>query len=466
MFAITVFLLGSVLSGMSQNMSELIGFRALQGLGGGGLMSLVFTIIGQLVPPRERGKYQGVFGSVFMLAMVAGPLIGGFFTDQHTLLGITSWRYIFYVNVPVGLAALIVVSATLHVKETHIKHTIDYFGAALVTAGASAALLAAQLGSNGQYAWGSATVIGLFAAGALILIGFVFWELKGTKEPILPMHLFNNSVFTVSNSVAFVVGVTMMGSLVYLSVYLQFVVGYSPTMAGLAILPMMAGLMPASIIGGRVISKIGRYRPFPIAGTAIATVGMYLMSRLGANTPQLDRDVYMFVLGLGLGLVMPVLTLAVQNALPLKEIGTGTAANLFFRNMGSSFGTAIFGAILTNRMAAYAKQSGMKGGSSSTGGALDRGPLLKAGGENLLNTVIHWFVEAQSVVFLTAAVVMVLAFVLTLFLKQVELGTTGGAAGGKEPASGPAGREGPLGPTRPSGPTGSARATPSPPHPW
>jgi EmrB/QacA subfamily drug resistance transporter len=435
MFAIAVFLVGSALCGMAQSMGELIAFRALQGLGAGGLMALTFTIIGSVVPPRERGKYQGYFGGVFMLAMVIGPLLGGFFTDQHTLLGITGWRYIFYVNLPIGLLALIVISIVLHVRDNQVKHKIDYTGAGLVTAGASALLLGAQFGSNGQYAWGSPTVVSLFIGGGALFAAFVLWELRFASEPILPMGLFRNQVFSVSNAMAFVVGLTMMGSLIYVSVYLQFVVGYSPTMAGLAILPMMLGIMPASIIGGRMISKLGKYKPFPIAGTAIAVVGMFLMSRLGETTPAWQRGVYMFVLGSGLGLVMPVLTLAVQNALPFKDIGTGTSANLFFRNMGSSFGTALFGAILTNRLTHYVKdalgsRAGSLGSGSSTG-SLNRAQLnvLNAQHPGIEQIMLHSFVEALSVVFMVAAAIMLVAFVLSLFLKQVELRSSGGPSG-------------------------------------
>ena len=431
MFAIAVFLLGSALCGMAANMAELIAFRALQGLGAGGLMALTFTIIGMVVSPRDRGKYQGYFGGVFMLAMVIGPLLGGFFTDQHTLLGITGWRYIFYVNLPIGLLALIVISIVLHVRDNQVKHKIDYTGAALVTAAASSLLLAAQFGSNGQYAWGSPVVVSLFVAGGVLFALFVLWELKFASEPILPMRLFRNRVFTVSNTMAFVVGLTMMGSLIYLSVYLQFVVGYSPTMAGLAILPMMLGIMPASIIGGRMISKIGKYKPFPIAGTAIAVVGMFLMSRLGETTPAWQRGVFMFVLGAGLGLVMPVLTLAVQNALPFKDIGTGTSANLFFRNMGSSFGTALFGAILTNRLTHYVKDAlgdrASQFGSSAGTGSLNRAQLnaLNAQHPGIEQIMLHSFVMAMSVVFMVASAIMLIAFVLSLFLKQVELRTSG-----------------------------------------
>ena len=435
-FAIVVFLVGSALSGMSQNMTELIAFRALQGLGGGGLMALVFTIIGQIVSPAERGKYQGYFTATFMFAMVIGPLIGGFFTDRSHMFGVTGWRWIFYVNLPIGAVALVVISAVLHVKETHVKHKIDYAGAVLVTLAACGLLLATQLGANGQEPWGSWQVLSLLAAGVVLAVGFVFWEARIASEPIIPMHLFRNRVFSVSNAMALVVGITMMGSLVYLSVYLQFVSGYSPTKAGLALLPMMLGVGPAAMITGITISKIGKYKPFPIIGTAIAVVGMYLMSRLGVNTSATERGIYMLILGLGLGMTMPVLTLAVQNALPIKDIGTGTSSNLFFRNMGSSFGTAIFGAILSNRLAAYiARDLHGKGGALSSGGgtSLSRAQVEKYG-TTTANIVLNDFAHAMSIVFETAAGIMVVAFVLSLFLKQVELRARPG--GGKQAAKG------------------------------
>jgi EmrB/QacA subfamily drug resistance transporter len=446
-FAIILFLAGSALSGMSANMTELIAFRAVQGLGGGGLMALVFTIIGQVVTPAERGKYQGYFTATFMFAMVIGPLIGGFFTDHGHIFGITGWRWIFYVNLPIGAVALVVISAVLHVKETHVKHKIDYAGAALITVAACGLLLATQLGANGQEPWGSWQVLSLFAAGIALTVAFVYWEAKIASEPIIPMHLFRNRVFTVANAMALVVGITMMGSLVYLSVYLQFVAGYSPTKAGLALLPMMLGVGPAAMITGITISKIGKYKPFPIVGTAIATVGMYLMSRLGVNTSATERGIYMLILGLGLGMTMPVLTLAVQNALPLKDIGTGTSSNLFFRNMGSSFGTAIFGAILSNRLAADLKHdlpASLASQMTSSGGgtSLSRSALQQASAQatqhgyhgNLFNIVVQDFSASMSVVFETAAGIMVVAFVLSLFLKQVALRKAGGPGTSKDSA--------------------------------
>jgi len=427
MFAIVLFLIGSALCGMSQNMGELITFRAVQGLGGGGLMALVFTIIGSVVSPRERGKYTGYFSGVFILAMVLGPLIGGFFTDRGHLFGIVGWRWIFYVNLPLGILALIVVSIVLHVRTNQIKRKIDYLGAALVAAGASALLLVTEWGGK-NYAWGSPTIIGLITAGVALLAFFVFWEMKVATEPIIPMHLFRNSIFTVSNIIAFTLGSALMGTLIYISLYLQLVVGYSPTMAGLALLPMMLGVMPASIIGGRVISRIGKYRAFPIAGSALATVGMVLMSRLTVQTGAFERGVFMFVLGTGLGLVMPVLTLAVQNALPLKDIGTGTSSNLFFRNMGGSFGTAAFGAVLTNRLSHYltaelgSGASGFTSGGSATG--ISRASLATQP-PAVQSAVLHSFVQSMSVVFQFAAVVMAIGFVFSLFLKQVTLRTSG-----------------------------------------
>jgi EmrB/QacA subfamily drug resistance transporter len=446
-FAIVLFLVGSALSGMSQNMDELIAFRALQGLGGGGLMALVFTIIGQVVSPAQRGKYQGYFTATFMFAMVIGPLIGGFFTDHSHILGITGWRWIFYVNLPIGAVALFVISAVLKVKETQVKHKIDFSGAALVTFAACALLLATQLGANGQAAWGSAEVVSLFIVGGVLAVAFVYWEAKIASEPIIPMHLFRNRVFSVSNAMALVVGITMMGSLIYLSVYLQFVVGYTPTGAGLAILPMMLGVGPAAMITGITISKIGKYKPFPIIGTAIAVIGMFLLSRLGVHTSALDRGFYMLVLGLGLGMTMPVLTLSVQNALPFKDIGTGTSSNLFFRNMGQSFGTAIFGAILSNRLAADLKHdlpATLAGQMTSSGGgtSLSRTALQQASAQatqqgfhgNLFNIVVQDFSASMSVVFETAAGIMVIAFVLSLFLKQVALRKAGGPGKSKDAA--------------------------------
>ncbi|MBR7835863.1 MFS transporter [Actinospica durhamensis] len=436
-FSIVLFLAGSALCGMSQNMVELIAFRALQGLGGGGLMALVFTIIGQIVSPAERGKYQGYFTATFMFAMVIGPLIGGFFTDRSHLFGVSGWRWIFYVNLPIGAVALVVISAVLHVKETHVKHKIDFIGAALITAAACGLLLATQLGANGQEPWGSWQVIGMFVLGVVLAVGFVLWEAKFASEPIIPMHLFRNSVFSVSNAMALVVGITMMGSLIYLSVYLQFVVGYSPTGAGLAILPMMLGVGPTAMTTGILISKLGKYKIFPIFGTGIAVIGMYLMSRLGVHTSAGERGIYMFVLGVGLGMTMPVLTLAVQNALPLKDIGTGTSSNLFFRNMGSSFGTAIFGAILSNRLVSYvhkdlppslSSQMSSGGGTSLSRTALQQESAQAAqhGTNGVFDIVVRDFTSAMSVVFICAAAIMVIAFVLSFFLKQVELRTAKG----------------------------------------
>jgi EmrB/QacA subfamily drug resistance transporter len=446
-FSIVLFLAGSAMCGMSQNMIELISFRAVQGLGGGGLMALVFTIIGQVVTPAERGKYQGYFTATFMFAMVIGPLIGGFFTDRSHLFGVSGWRWIFYVNLPVGAVALIVISAVLHVKPTHVKHKVDYFGAVLITLAACALLLATQIGANGQKPWGSWQVVSLFVVGLALAVFFVVWEAKFATEPIIPMRLFRNSVFRVSNAMALVVGITMMGSLIYLSVYLQFVAGYSPTGAGLAILPMMLGVGPASMATGITISKIGKYKPFPIFGSGIAVIGMFLMSRLGVHTSATERGVYMFVLGVGLGMTMPVLTLAVQNALPLKDIGTGTSSNLFFRNMGSSFGTAIFGAILSNRMVSYlhhdlpsslsSKMSGAGGGTSLSRPALEQESALATQHGytgNLFDVVVRDFTSAMSVVFVCAAVIMVIAFVLSFFLKQVELRTAKGPGKAKAPA--------------------------------
>jgi len=412
--SIVVFLAGSVLSGLAQNMGQLIAFRAIQGLGGGGLMVLAFAIISDVVSPRERGRYQGYFGGVFALASVAGPLLGGFFTEHATILGQTGWRWIFYVNLPVGILALAVTSVVLkppaHRRQ---EHRIDWLGAALMVAGVSALLLVTVWGGQ-EYAWTSATILGLAAAGIALLVTFVVVELRAA-EPILPMRLFGNPVFTVANTIAFIVGFAMFGSLIYISLYLQLVNGASPTEAGLGLLPMMVGVLSASILSGRLISKLGRYKVFPILGTAVATVGMGLLGTLTTTTPGWRMGLYMLILGAGLGMVMQVLVLAVQNAVPRSQLGVATSASTFFRSMGGSFGTAVFGAILAGRLVAN-----LPAGAAGAGGTPNPAMLARLP-EPVQHAVIGAFVEATNTVFLIAAVVMAAAFVLTWFLQELRL---------------------------------------------
>jgi EmrB/QacA subfamily drug resistance transporter len=407
--AIVIFLVGSALCGLAQNMSELIAFRAIQGIGGGGLMVTSMAVIGDIIPPRDRGKYQGFFGAVFGVSTVIGPLLGGFFVDN------LSWRWIFYVNLPIGGLALVVIAAAFHAPTAHARHRIDYLGAALLAGGLSAIVLFTSLGGT-TWAWGSVQIVVLMVLGVVLLSAFVFVEQRAA-EPILPLALFRNRIFTVTSGIGFIVGFALFGAVTYLPLYLQIVRGHSPTSSGLLLTPLMAGVLVTSIGSGQLISRFGRYKPFPVAGTALMTVAMFLLSKIGVTMPAWQTELYMLVLGFGLGMTMQVLVLAAQNAVPYELLGVATSGSTLFRQVGGSIGVSVFGAIFANRLA------------TNLAAALPPGahvPAANPAAVRELPEAVHAlyigaFAASLRPVFVAAAVISLLAFALTWLLREAPL---------------------------------------------
>ena len=419
--AILIFLVGSVCSGLSHTMVQLIAFRAIQGLGGGGLMVGTQAIVGDIVPPRDRGRYQGLFGAVFGVASIAGPLLGGVFVEQ------LSWRWIFYINVPIGAVALLVVASRVPGNLRRIHHVIDYLGTVVLVLAAGCLVLFTSLGGT-TYPWGSARIIGLGVAGAVFTAIFALVE-RRAAEPVLPLHLFSDRTFTVANFVGFIVGFAMFGSITYLPAFFQIVRGESPTISGLQLLPLMAGMLVVSIGSGQVISRTGRYRIFPIVGTFGITLGLFLLSRLGVGTSTALAALYMLVLGLGLGAVMQVLVLIVQNAVPYSELGVATSGATFFRSIGGSFGAAIFGAVFSNVLVGNLARH-LHGNKLPNG--LNSASVTPAILDKLPPALHHGFVAAyaQSIqtVFIIAAPIGLIAFVAAWLIPHVELRRGTGAA--------------------------------------
>lgn len=413
--AIAIFLVGSALSGLSQTMGELIAFRALQGLGGGGLIVLAMTIVGDLVSPRERGRYQGYFGAVFGLSSVVGPLVGGFLVDGP------GWRWVFYVNVPVGLLALFVTSIVLPNSAVRRRHRVDYLGAALMVAGVSALLLMTVWGGV-TYAWASWRIVSLGVVGVVLLVLFVLTEHRAS-EPIMPLSMFRLRVFDVASAASFTVGLLMFGSIIYIPLYLQVVHGLSPSASGMLMLPLMAGVVLVSVISGQVIARIGRYKAFPVGGAVLMVVGMYLLSLLGAHTSYVRASVYMFVVGAGVGATMQVLVLAVQNAVLPSQMGAGTALVSFFRSMGGAFGTAIFGTILASRLAHELARLAPPGAPlAKVGSVIEASPhQLSKLPPALHNMVVESFVRSLHWVFLAGLPAGLVAFALALALPETRL---------------------------------------------
>ena len=446
-FAIITFLIGSFLAGASQNMTQLIFTRALQGLGAGGLMALTFVIIGDIVSPRERGKYQGYFGAVWGLSSVAGPLLGGFFSDHATILGITGWRWIFYINLPFGILALIITSAVLHIPKVKREHKIDYFGALILVLAVSAVLLAVSV-YGPEDGWTDSRTLTVFGLGIFLTLSFL-WQETRAKEPILPLRLFKNHTFSLTSALGFIIGAGMFGAIVMLPLYLQVVKGNSATSAGLKLIPLMLGIVSMSIFSGKRITTTGKYKIFPIVGAAIMTLGLILMSTLNETTSFGILSIYAVLVGAGLGLSMQTIVIALQNSVDFQDMGIATSSNTFFRSLGGAFGTAIFGTIFSNRVAYYLQDNiaslqstdpqsltgfdpaKLKEITTNTSVITTLPPVIR-------ETVLHSFAQTFHMVFLAAAPITFIGFVLAFFLKEKPLQSSTAHHAAKTEAAGEA----------------------------
>ena len=410
--AIIIFLAGSALSGLSQSMAELIAFRALQGLGAGGLMVGAMATLGDIVSPRERGRYMGYMMVVMMLATIGGPLLGGFITTSF------SWRWIFYINIPLGGAALIYLLAVLHVPTHKVKHKVDYLGGTLLAVAATALILLATWGGT-QYAWASVQIIGLAVLTVAATAGFCLVETRAA-EPMLPLRVFRNGNFSLAMVMTFFTGLAMFGAMTFLPLFQQTVQGESPTVSGLMLTPMMLGVTVTSMLSGQVTTRTGRYKIFPILGGGIMTVAMFLLTGLGIGTSRLTSAIYYVILGLGMGFLMQMVSLIGQNSVEQRDMGVASSARMFFQQIGGSLGVAAFGAIFARQLTSSLASA--TGGThiSASGGQLDPATV-----NSLPAPVRHdvFFAIAHAVqhVFVWAAPAGLIIFALAWFIKEVPL---------------------------------------------
>jgi len=420
-FAIVTFLMGSVLAGMSQSMTQLIAFRAIQGLGAGGLIVMTFTIVGDVLSPRERGRYQGYIGSVFAVASIAGPLLGGFFVDS------LSWRWVFYINIPIGLAALFVTATVLNLPFRRVDHPVDYLGAGLLVGGVTSLLLVMVWGGS-EYPWDSPMIMGLSAL-SLTLLGLFLLQERRAAEPILPLRLFRDRTFAITSATGFIIGLGMFGGIVFLPLFLQVVMGASPTNSGLLLIPLMGGVVTSSIVSGRLITRTGRYKIFPLVGTSLMAVGLWLFSTMSTDTSLLTASVFMLIFGTGIGLVLQVLVIAVQNAVEARDLGVATSSATFFRSLGGSFGTALFGAVLTSQLAIRLGSFLPEGAEmGELTGSTDLIAQLPAGTRE---AVVDAFSGSITTSFAIAVPIALVALLLVVFLPELPLRDTAHVGAGE-----------------------------------